>query len=94
MTADDDGLQVRVTFAPHTELPAIYAAEPDGVETLVNFHVEADTVVVHRLNARLVLRRGRLVGCIVNRSMPVIGRRGSSGTVQPNVERVSRELRP
>jgi type IV secretion system protein VirB9 len=91
---DDDGLHVRLVFAPRAELPAIYAAEPDGGESLVNLHVENDTVVVHRLSRRLVLRRGRLVGCVVNRSIDDTGRRGDSGTVQPAIERETAGAKP
>lgn len=89
---DDDGVQVRLAFPAHTELPAIYAAAADGAESLVNSHVEADTVVVHRLVERLVLRRGNLVGCVVNRSIDAPARRAASGTVRPLVERATREV--
>lgn len=91
---DDDGLQTRLTFPPHTDLPAIYAAAIDGAESLINSHVENDTVVVHRLTARLVLRRGPLVGCVVNRSINALARRAASGTVRAGIERATREVRP
>ena len=94
MHVDDDGLQTRLTFQPRTDLPAIYAASADGAESLVNSHVEDDTVVVHRLAARLVLRRGRLVGCVVNRSIDAAPRRAASGTVRAGIERTTREVRP
>ena len=93
-TVDDDGVQIRLRFQPHTDLPAIYALARDGAETLVNSNVENDTVVVHRLVERLVLRRGRLVGCIVNRSVDRPTRRAESGTVQPQIERSTREIEP
>ena len=94
MHVDDDGLQTRLTFPPHTETPAIYAASVDGTESLVNSHVEDDTVVVHRLAARLVLRRGQRVGCVVNRSIDAAARRAASGTVRTGIERATREVRP
>lgn len=93
-TVDDDGVQIRLRFQPHTDLPAIYASAPDGAETLVNSNIENDTVVVHRLVERLVLRRGRLVGCVVNRSMGRPARRAESGTVHPQIERATREIEP
>jgi type IV secretion system protein VirB9 len=93
-TAVDDGVQVRLTFPPRAELPAIYASAPDGAEMLVNTHVEDDTVVVHRLAERLVLRRGRLVGCVVNRSSAASARRATSGTVRATVERATKENAP
>jgi type IV secretion system protein VirB9 len=92
VSAVDDGLQVRLTFAASAEMPAVYAAEPDGDEVLVNTHVENDTIIVHRLAARLVLRRGREVGCIVNRSAPAAGQRAASGTVDEGIDRQTREV--
>ena len=90
--ADDDGIQVRLRFPARTELPAIYSAAEDGTESLVNSHVEDDTVIVHRLAERLVLRRGRLVGCVTNHSFPGATRRASSGTLRDSVERRTREI--
>ena len=89
--AVDDGLQLRLTFAPQAELPAVFAAEPDGAESLVNTHVENDSLVVHRLAARLVLRRGREAGCVVDRSSRAHDRRAANGTVDPAVDRSTRE---
>jgi len=87
--AVDDGIQIRLTFPPRAELPAIYARAPDGAETLVNTHVENDTVVVHRLAERLVLRRGGLVGCVINRGINTLARRAGSGTVNETIERTT-----
>ena len=91
VTAVDDGLQLRLTFAPHAELPAVFAAEPDGEETLVNTHVDDDSVVVHRRAARLVLRRGLEVGCVVDRSARLRERRASTGTIDAGVDRQTRD---
>lgn len=91
VTAADDGLQLRLTFAADAEWPAVYASEADGSESLVNFHVEGDAMIVHRLAARFVLRRGREVGCVVNRSSLAHGSRASSGTTDPEIRRELRE---
>ena len=90
IAAVDDGLQLRLTFAPHAELPAVFAAEPDGEEALVNTHVENDSIVVHRLTERVVLRRGQEVGCVVDRSRRQRERRAASGTVDEGIERAVR----
>jgi len=90
ISASDDGLQLRLTFGPHAALPAVYAQEADGEETLVNSHVESDAVVVHQLAARLVLRRGREVGCVVDRSGRGHGRRAETGTIDEAVDRATR----
>ena len=92
VAATDDGLQLRLKFAPHAALPAVYAAEADGEEALVNTHVEDDTVVVHRLAARLVLRRGREVGCVVDRSARLRKHRADTGTIDAGVDRSTREV--
>ena len=93
-SVDDDGIQVRFTFPAHAELPAIYATAAGGSETLVNSHVEDDTVVVHRLAGRFVLRRGKSVACVVNRSFDASSRRPASGTISPAIDRGSREGEP
>lgn len=92
--AADDGLQLRLRFAPQAELPAIYARATDGEETIVNSHVEGDTVVIHRLAERFVLRRGQEVACVVDRGPHGSGQRAGSGTVDPAVTRTTRAVRP
>jgi type IV secretion system protein VirB9 len=92
--AVDDGVQLRLRFTARTELPAIYVKTADGAESLVNTHVENDTLVVHRLAPRLVLRRGQLVGCIVDRSERTQIRRAASGTINENVRRETRVIAP
>lgn len=92
--ASDDGLQIRLKFPPQVELPAVYVRAADGVESLVNTHAEGDEVVIHRLAERLVLRRGALVGCIVNHGGTAAARRAASGTVSDSVRRDTREVPP
>jgi type IV secretion system protein VirB9 len=92
--AADDGVQLRLGFSARTELPAIYASTADGAESLVNTHIENDTLVVHRLAPRFILRRGRLVGCIVDRNERMRIRRAGSGTVNEGVRRETRVVAP
>ena len=87
-SATDDGLHLTLTFAPRSALPAVYAATADGAEILVNSHVENDSLVIHTLVERLILRRGREVGCVVDRSEPSDGQRSISGTTDRSIERV------
>ena len=92
--AFDDGVQTTLVFAPRADLPAIFVENPDGTESLVNVTVEADAVRVHRVAERLIVRRGRQGGCIVNRAFSGGGDRLSSGTVAPDVVRRTREGEP
>lgn len=90
-SAVDDGIQLRLTFPPQMELPTIYAANPDGAESLVNSHFEHDILVVHRLADRFVLRRGNDSACLVDRNDRGSQRRARSGTVLDQVDRHTRE---
>jgi type IV secretion system protein VirB9 len=86
-TVVDDGVQTRLTFGARTELPAIFTRAADGTESLVNFTVNEAGMTVHRIAAQFILRRGRLVGCVVNKSFDGAGERLPTGTVSPEVER-------
>lgn len=86
----DDGVQTTLVFGPNAELPAIFALNEDGSESLVNFDVQAGRIVVQRVARRLIVRRGKLTGCIVDRGFAGGGERLSSGTIAPNVQRVTR----
>jgi type IV secretion system protein VirB9 len=87
LEAYDDGVQTHLKFAARSEFPAIFVKNDDASESLLNFHVESDEVVIHRIARRLVLRRGQLVGCVVNRAFEGGGERLLSNTVVPGVQR-------
>ena len=92
--AFDDGVHTRITFTDRAELPAIFVRNEDGSESLLNFSMDDGDVVIHRLAPKLILRRGRLVGCIVNKGFYGTGTRLESGTVSPRVERERKAPRP
>lgn len=87
LSAWDDGVQTHLRFGPRAELPAVFVHNDDGSESLVNFHVDHDEIVVHRIARRFVLRRGRLTGCVVNRGFAGSGVALPSETLSPDVER-------
>lgn len=87
LAAWDDGVQTTLVFGAHAELPAVFALNGDGSESLVNFDVQAGRLVVQRVARRLILRRGKLAGCIVDRAFTGGGDRLASGTIAPGVER-------
>jgi len=51
-------------------------------------------VILHRIAQRLIVRRGTLTGCIVNKGFLGAGERLKSHTISPEVERTTREARP
>jgi type IV secretion system protein VirB9 len=91
VAASDDGVQTRLTFSSRGEWPAIFVRNEDGSESLLNFHAEGTTAVVHRVAPKFVLRRGRLVGCVENRGYAGSGNWVSGGALERDV---SREVRP
>lgn len=87
VAAFDDGVQTHLTFGSRAELPAVFLLNDDGTESLLNFTVEDGVIVVHRVARRMVVRRGGLVGCIVNQGYAGSGERLESGTLAPSVVR-------
>ena len=87
VSAYDDGVQTRLKFGARSEFPAMYVKNDDDSESLLNFTVDKDEVVIHRVARRFMLRRGQLVACIENRSFDGGGARLQSETVLPGVER-------
>ncbi len=87
----DDGVQTHLLFGQRAEQPAIFVRNDDGSESLLNFSIESGEVVIHRIARRLILRRGALTGCIVNKGFSGTGERLPSGTIAPGVQRATRQ---
>lgn len=96
IAAWDDGVQTRIRFSPRSEMPALFVKNQDDTESLLNFSVDDSNgdVVVHRIAPALILRRGRVTGCIVNRAYAGSGERLPTATLSPDVTRELREVRP
>jgi type IV secretion system protein VirB9 len=84
----DNGRQTFMRFSAANAMPAAFVVEPDGSESLVDFHVEGDTMVLHRVVERILLRRGNQVAGITNRSPRQPIEPMSSGTASGKVQRV------
>lgn len=89
VAASDDGTHTRLRFAPRAEWPAVFVMGEDGSESLANFTVSGDQLVLHRVVRRIVLRRGRAVGCVVNEAFTGGSARSESGTTSDAVIRES-----
>lgn len=90
----DDGVHTYLRFGSRAELPALFVRNEDGSESLLNFSIGDGVVEIHRVARELVLRRGRLAGCIVNRSYRGSGERLPNGAVARDVVRAVREPAP
>lgn len=62
----DDGKQTYFQWAQGAATPAIFTVGPDKRESLVNFTVKGDTVVVDRLAEQFVLRHGKSITRVTN----------------------------
>ena len=65
----------------------------DLARHLVNFTVDNDEVVIHRVARSFVLCRGKLVACLQNRSFDGGGERLESETLVPGVQRVTKGVK-
>lgn len=87
VAAWDDGVLTHLRFGGKAEQPAIFVRNDDHSESLLNFSMQAGDVVIQRVVHRLILRRGKLTGCIVNRGYLGSGDRLPTRTISPKVER-------
>jgi type IV secretion system protein VirB9 len=94
VAASDDGVHTYIRFDSHAELPAIFVRNEDGAESLLNFNIEGGEMVIHRVAQQLIVRRGALTGCIVNKGYTGSGARLDSGTVASDVQRERRGSTP
>ena len=92
--ASDDGVHTRLTFAAHAEQPAVFVLNDDGSESLLNFSMDEGDVILHRIAKRLIVRRGALTGCIVNKGFVGGGEALKSHTVSEEVVRDTQGPRP
>lgn len=91
LSMHDNGRQTFMLFSAANPLPAAFIIEPDGSESLVDYHVEDDTMVLHRVVTRVILRRGALVAGITNRSPTLPIQAAPTGTASGKVQRSIRE---
>lgn len=83
----DDGVQTHIRFNAYAEFPAIFVENADNTESLINFNIVEDEVIVHRIAHRFIVRRGDLVGCIENRQFTGGGKRLSTQTIHQDIVR-------
>ena len=87
----DNGRQTYMTFTAANAVPAPFVIESDGTESLADFHMEGDTMVLHQVAHRILLRRGTLVAGITNKSPIVAAQQSPTGTVSDQVNRTIKE---
>ena len=76
----DNGRFTYFQFDNGRALPTVYRINADGSESLTDSHTEGDTLIVHETAAKFVLRSGKSVLGIDNRSYDGTGTFNRTGT--------------
>lgn len=91
----DDGRFTYFRYPNNREVPAVFAVDDDGQESVVNVHMETDSTTgrkdllcVDLVAKRFYLRRGKAVIGIWNDAFDLDGRPPLNGTTVAGVERV------
>lgn len=84
----DDGRFTYFRFSGSREMPAVFVVNDDGSESLINRHVEGDTIVVQTTGKKFVLRRGRQATCVFNDSYQLPTTPDDTATTSGSVIRV------
>lgn len=89
--ARDDGRFTYLLFSNNRDMPAVYMEDEAGKESLINTHVDGNTIVVHHVIPKLKLRRGDAVACVLNKGFDFGAYNDRSGTVSSDVKRTVKE---
>jgi type IV secretion system protein VirB9 len=57
----DDGRFTCLKFTNNAELPVAYQVASDGTESIINYHIEEDTMILHGIASEFRLRLGKQV---------------------------------
>lgn len=87
----DNGRFTYLRYDDAKDLPAVFRIKADGTEAAVNSHVEGDTLVIHETAQKFVLRLGKSVLGIENRSHNPKGRFNMTGTTESRTVRMKKE---
>lgn len=84
----DDGRFTYITISNNREMPAVFRINPDGTESIVNKHIEGrDTIVMHEVAKRWVLRLSKQVVGIWNEAFDPEGNAPIDGVSKVGVAR-------
>jgi type IV secretion system protein VirB9 len=68
--ACDDGQFTYLEFASNAKLPAFFAVDPDGSESVVNYRMKGKYVVIEGVGSLFTLREGKEALCLFNEDKP------------------------
>lgn len=66
----DDGKSFTyIKFPPLQIMPALYSVDGNRQESIVNYRVEGDYVIIEKITGQFTLRNGDMIGTIVNNAL-------------------------
>lgn len=88
----DNGTDTHFHFPGAMRVPIIYAVNPDGKEAILEptFNSQTGVATVHQRARVFHLRDGDALLCVFNRAFDPIGSRSETGTISPDVDRITR----
>jgi type IV secretion system protein VirB9 len=67
----DDGQFTYMEFdGVNANLPAAFLVDSEGYESMINFRIAGNYMVIERVDARFTLRHGKEVACVINKTIP------------------------
>lgn len=90
----DDGRFTYLKFPGAQEIPAVFLINADNTESLANGQIRGDQFVVFATARKLMLRKGKSVACVENRSFNWYGIYNTTGTTSPQVTRTVQGVAP
>jgi len=87
----DNGFSTVFRFPGNVRVPSIFVINPDGKEATANYSVKGNLVQVDAVARQWRLRDGQTVLCVFNEAFNSVGNNPGTGTVSPDVRRVTNE---
>lgn len=88
-SARDNGRFIYLTFSGNKDMPSVHEVNEKGEESLIKTTVTGNTIVVEKLVRHLILRKGDIAACVINKSFDANDEvDNTSGTVSKSVQRV------
>jgi type IV secretion system protein VirB9 len=87
----DNGFSTAFRFPGNTRIPGVFRLDPDGKEAAANYAVKGDFIILGSVASGWRLRDGDTVLCIWNRAYDKIGTTPDTGTVSPDVKRITKD---
>jgi type IV secretion system protein VirB9 len=90
----DNGFSTVFRFPGNVRMPSLFVVNPDGKEATANYAVKGDLMQADAVARQWRLRDGNTVLCIFNEAYDAIGDNPGTGTISPDVDRVTKDAPP